>query len=435
MKRVRKKSLFAKSMLSFYHEYLECHKRAKNDIQTKFYIQNFGLSKKILSDNENKELKAFIFFVFLKLEYIDYSIDKVEKCIVLDQYEKAYKKGIRLFRELKLIIKALGKIDEIIKTKTRGFPEFNWFDVDRFEILTTVNLQKILQNNQDSLCKELVIKDLDLIRSKMNLYKFMVPLYLMMTSSFYSQKTNHYARKTLGVFRTMLQDSSLQCITLQTKNLTGAKSKRNSYNGTTRILGVFTRENEDIYLFRLDFPHTNEESIHINVHESKKGNMVAAGYPLKKTDIQKFSLTQQQIDELFVDDGKYYWFKLRNSQKISELRKPQQTKDDLMTLFRVQSHYIVEKSCKEQEYFRFIKEYKKVLELMGLPFVKSESFDKEDDKYLEVIKQIRKSLIAKNFYSACLLNRMGVCVSKISALTNLSEKVVIDLLDKTKGRY
>ena len=70
------KSLFAKSMRSFYCAYLECHKSAINDDQTQFFMRKFGSSANSLADNENKKLKAYIFFVFLRLEYIDFSIEK-----------------------------------------------------------------------------------------------------------------------------------------------------------------------------------------------------------------------------------------------------------------------------------------------------------------------------------------------------------------------
>lgn len=433
MKTVPPKSLFAKSMCSFYCAYLEFHKSAAIDDQTQFYIRKFGLSANSSADNENRELKACIFFVFLRLEYIDFSINKVAKCIELKQFEKAHRKGLHLFRMIKLIVAALNKIDQIVKM--RNSLTFDWLNVELFEELTMKNLEEVWLNTRDIVRQELIKKDLVYIRDKMNLCKFMLPLYLIMNSSFYGQKTKKYARITLDDFRNMLQDTTLQYLKLQTKKLTGVKSKRNSDNGTTRILGVFTRKNEDIYLFRLDFPHKNEESIHINVHETKNGNIVAAGYPLKKDEIQTFSLTQQEIDELFVYDGKYYWFKLRSQQKISELRRSQQIKDSLMTRFRSQSHFIILSSCKEREYYSFVEEYKRMLEFMQLPFAKSESFDKEDAENVDIIYEIRDSLISKNLYGACLLNRVGVEISKISSLTGLPDDVVVDLLNKTKGLY
>lgn len=432
MKRVPSRSLFAKSMRSFYCAYLECHKSAINDEQAQFFMRKFGLSANSLADNENKELKACIFFVFLRLEYIDFSIDKVAKCVILGQFEKAHRKGLYLFQMIKLVVAALNRIDRIVKM--RYSQEFEWFDVESFEKLTMNNLEEIRLNSQDVICEELVKKDLVYIKEKMNLCKFLVPLYLMMISSFYGEKMRKYARMTLDDFRAMLQDATLQYLKLQTKKMTGVKSKRNSNNGTTRILGVFTRKNEDIYLFRLDFPHKNEESIHINVHETKNGKIVPAAYPLKKDDLQKFSLAQQEIDELFVNDGKHYWFKLRSKQKISELEKPQQLKKLLKDGFRYQSHFIVQNACKEREYYSFVEEYKRILELMHLPFAKSESFDKEDAENVDVIYEIRNSLISKKMYSVCLLNRFGVDISKISSLTGLSD-VVVDLLNKTKGLY
>lgn len=433
MKRVPSRSLFAKSMRSFYCAYLECHKSAINDEQAQFFMRKFGLSANSLADNENKELKACIFFVFLRLEYIDFSIDKVAKCVILGQFEKAHRKGLYLFQMIKLVVAALNRIDRIVKM--RYSQEFEWFDVESFEKLTMNNLEEIRLNSQDVICEELVKKDLVYIKGKMNLCKFLVPLYLMMISSFYGEKTKKYARITLDNFRTMLQDATLQHLKLQTKKMTGIKSKRNSDNGTTQILGVFTRKNEDIYLFRLDFPHKNEESIHINVHETKNGSIVAAAYPLEKDEIQKFSLTQQEIDEIFVDDGKRYWFKLRSRKKISELRKSQQLKEALLSRFRSQSHFIVLSSCKEREYYSFVEEYKRILKLMHLPFAESESFDKEDAKNVDIIYKIRNSLISTKMYGACLLNRVGVEISKISSLTGLPDDVVVDLLNKTKGLY
>lgn len=433
MKTVPPKSIFAKSMCSFFCAYLDCHKRAMLDSQTKFYIRKFGFSANSLADNENKELNACIFFVFLRLEYIDFSIDKVVKCVELKQFEKAIKNGFRLFRMIRLIVITLNKIDQIIKM--RNSSTFDWFDVESFEKLTMKNLKEIQLNTRDIIREELIKKDLEFIKGKMNLCKFLIPLYLMRNSPFYGEKIKKYARITLDDFRTMLQDSTLQYLKLQTKKMTGAKSERNSDNGTTRILGVFTRKNEDIYLFRLDFPHKNEESIHINVHETKNGKIVPAGYPLEKDEIQKFLLTQQEIDDLFVDDGKYYWFKLRNKQKISQLRKSQQLKESLMTIFRSQSHFIVVNSCKESEYYFFVEEYKRMLELMQLPFAESESFDKEDDKNVDFIYKIRDSMILGKMYSACLLNRLGAKISEISSMTGLRDNIVVNLLNRTKGLY
>ena len=422
-------------MRSSYCAYLERHKSARIDDQTQFYIHKFGLSTRSLTDNENKELKAIIFFVFLRLEYIDFSIDKVEKCVELKQYEKAYRKGLRLFRILKLVVRALNKIDQIIKKIRSDFPDFVWFNVEYFEEIMMNNLDSFRLNPNDVILPELIKIDLEFIKCKMNLCKFMIPLYLIMNSFFYSEKTKKYARITLYKFRTMLQDASLQYLKLQKKRLTGNKSQRNSDNGTTRILGVFTRKNEDIYLFRLDFPHKNEESIHINVHESKNGKIDPAAYPLKRDELRKYSLSQQEIDNLFVDEGIHCWFKLRSQQKISELRKSQQKKDELMTRFRSQSHLIVANSCKEREYYKFVEEYKGILKLMKLPFARSDSFDKEDDKNVNIIYEIRDTLISKKMYCACLLNRLGYKISEISNSTGLSQIVVNDLLNKTKGLY
>lgn len=427
------KSLFAKSMRSFYCAYLECHKSAINDDQTQFFMRKFGSSANSLADNENKELKAYIFFVFLRLEYIDFSIEKVAKCVFFNQFEKAHRKSRHLFRMIKLIVDVLNMIDQIVKM--RYSQAFNWFDVEFFKKLMMNNLEELQSDPSDIIRGELIKKDLVYIKDKMNLCKFMLPLYLIMNSSFYGEKMKKYARITLDDFRTLLQDASLQYLKLQTKKMTGVKSKRSSDNGTTRILGIFTRKNEDIYLFRLDFPHKNEESIHINVHETKNGCIVPAAYPLEKDELKKLSLTQQEIDDLFVNDGMHYWFKLRNRQKISELRKPQQLKETLMTRFRSQSHFIVLSSCKESEYFSFVEEYKRMLELMHLPFAESESFDKEDAQNVDAIYKIRDSLISTKMYGACLLDRYGVEISKISSLTGLSNDVVIDLLKKTKGLY
>ena len=213
MKRVPSRSLFAKSMRSFYCAYLECHKSAINDEQAQFFMRKFGLSANSLADNENKELKACIFFVFLRLEYIDFSIDKVAKCVILGQFEKAHRKGLYLFQMIKLVVAALNRIDRIVKM--RYSQEFEWFDVESFEKLTMNNLEEIRLISQDVICEELVKKDLVYIKEKMNLCKFLVPLYLMMISSFYGEKMRKYARMTLDDFRAMLQDATLQYLKLQ----------------------------------------------------------------------------------------------------------------------------------------------------------------------------------------------------------------------------
>lgn len=73
-------------------------------------------------------------------------------------------------------------------------------------------------------------------------------------------------------------------------------------DGTNCILVFFMCFNNDVYLFRLDFPHIKENAIHINLHEKRKSHLEFDREDTKNVEIMENILRSLSCRDCLISD-------------------------------------------------------------------------------------------------------------------------------------
>lgn len=187
-------------------------------------------------------------------------------------------------------------------------------------------------------------------------------LVLMECSSFYAEQIRIIAKSILLVFKEILADARIERIEIDPSISSGiirAGSKM-----TTGIKIFFALGNMDRYCLRIDFPHEGEDFLHYNLHEP--GERTTA-LPLKWEQYNDLKVKYGNLDDLFFEYGKLYWFRsnfLRKLKKCAPSRKvlidgeDGEFEEEIRQLFHEQGHYrMFNESITKMHMHEFIAEF------------------------------------------------------------------------------
>ena len=366
----------------------------KNYEDSKRFIKKsliVNLCHKFKKYSDNKEIQIKIFQAYLLLMKFQENIVTIYhnyNNLSAPEYLEILKSNLyQLLDNLDYVQNAINTHNKLeIADYRRDYEDFFDYVHSLINSLNTTSVRFLKE-----LYTILINDGLDLIQEQIDSFKFLFPLLVFSFSPFCNETEKEFSRNLYSYLRKIVGDSNLNYIQIQSKALNKRKAidKRNSYDGTTRFLFIFTRRNYDIYLARLDFPHKNENQIHINLHELKNGKyLMEACYPLSEKDINKLSLSDEEIQTLFLKTKDGYFFRSKKTQIIGSVSKPQSIKDQLRKLLRQQSHIEIFENTQEKSFLKFISYYCKSITELHLGHLDTNSFDKEDDKNIKKLNDL-----------------------------------------------
>ena len=86
---------------------------------------------------------------------------------------------------------------------------------------------------------------------------------------------------------------------------------------------LLQKKNEDIYQFRIDFPHRGENGIHINLEETKNEELIFTGYPVSIEELSDIKISEESLFKIFFRLDGFYWFKVNPKNNISQISENQ----------------------------------------------------------------------------------------------------------------
>lgn len=396
-----------KSILLFYQSYKENAPYDFDSNQIKHLFEKFKIKKydknipKKLKNNylENSQEYSNLFSLFFLLYYIKYYTEKLDKSIFHQDFEKAKKAYDKVFTEFILVTTIFTELEVLFESKFSTDIKFFTFDYSRF-FETLRNSIFIYERKPDSKkFKFLIRSDIRLLDDRINTFKFLLSFFFIIISPFYNQKHKDSALNVLKVLKIILNKSTLQYIQIQKKKVNFFKKVqyRGQKDGTTRILGIFTRYNDDVFLFRLDFPHVKETEIHVNLHEKKGKKLVDAYFPMTKEEIDKYNISDEFLEKITLFQEGLYWFKSNLKQNVAETKLPADVKESFNKIFRQESHFEFESGELEKCYNKMLKNYLDIfLKLNVDDDAYVEDFNREDSKNVEIIQNILNTKVCND---------------------------------------
>lgn len=391
----------------------QCYKKEivynfdKNQIKNMFrdlsindYEQDIKIPRKSRKEFYNySSYCSDLFSLFFLLNHINYYTEKLEKSIYLKAFDKARKAFDKVYSDFTIIVSLFTKVEIFVRDK---------FNIDfSFFIFEYNNFFKTLQNSitiyehgkEEDKYKFFLNYDILQLENRISTYKFFLPLFIIILSPFYNKKYKASAIKLIIVLKKILNKSKLQYIQIQKKNVKFLKriKRRGHRDGTTRILGIFTRFNDDVYLFRLDFPHAKENAIHINLHEKRKNHLVEAYYPMTNDEIKKFGIPDDLLEKITLYQEGLYWFRSDMKKIVAETSKTKTVQESIDSLYHAQSHFEFEKGRKERFYNKLIKFFIDLLLQLNMSRdVVVEEFNREESKNVEIMETILRASICND---------------------------------------
>lgn len=390
----------------------KCNESQVNVLNAKIGIEDIELDEDFSTDEELYFAQLYV--IFFELNYLHFTLKKIIKCLDLSQYEKALTKTQELEADIQLLFSFLSSIELYI---SNNYVQFNSFitplPINFFKTLKRSII--LLRANKFPEYQDAFIRlDVSLLTSKLNVIKFLYPLYFMIVLSTYNTEYKNYSKRLLFEMNKILGSSGLQYIQLQQMRFDKNKpiDLRGVSAGTTRVLGIFTRDNDDIYLFRIDFPHHKEESIHINLHETTKNNtdLTDAYYPISYEEKKNSLIVSSILDEITFDtqDG-YYWFKSKAKSIVSEFSGVlQNDKDDAIEYLNSRHHFEIENTSEEDSYMNFINHYTNFFNYLNMPFIKLEPFGRQNKENAALIKKFRDEIKERMVIYAMYYIKCGI---------------------------
>lgn len=367
---------------------LRYYDQAERFIRKSFIVNFYSKFQKYIN---NKITQTKIFQAYLLLMKFDENILSIHHNYT-NPTGVAYLKNIE--NNLYLLLDTMDYIHREMNSQykleiadyRRDYEDFFNYVVELIHSFNNSTIQEIRDNSSF-----LLNNALEFLSEQIDSFKFLLPLLVFSFSPFCNKHEKEFSRNLYAYLRKIIGDSNLISLQIQSKSLNIRKNidKRNSYDGTTRFLCIFTRRNYDIYLARLDFPHKNETQIHINLHELKNGKkLMEACYPLSEDEINKLSLSEADIKTIFLKTKDGYFFRSKKKQIINELSINNSKKDQLRTLLRQQSHFEIIENNQEKSFLKFISFYCKSLSNLHLGHLEINEFDKENDKNVNKLNDL-----------------------------------------------
>lgn len=234
-----------------------------------------------------------------------------------------------------------------------------------------------------------------ILRKKIDVLKFILVFLIMIRSPEYSHEWKMYGYQFIEACKDMFFCATLHRMVIQKAELEGEATDRCSTDNTTRMQMIFSLENNDIYILRIDMPHQGEEKLHINMEECHEHGVIASGFPLKFNE-EKCSelkkLLSSHFEELFYSAGNRIWFRTKFKNKLQHLDIDSEIKDRVEFIFNEQSHKEIITHYSEEQVLAFFEEVKKYLEEFQLTHILQTELKRNNEKVYYEVKKIRKNL-------------------------------------------
>lgn len=240
------------------------------------------------------------------------------------------------------------------------------------------------------MCCETII-----LRKKVDVLKFILVFLIIIRSPEYSKEWKTYAYQFIEVCKDIFSCATLHRMVIQKAELTGEIVDRCSENNTTRMQIVFSLENNDIYILRIDMPHQGEEKLHINMEECLEHGVIASGFPLKLYEekcVEVRKILRHHFNELFYFAGNRIWFRTNFLNKLNHVDIDVEKKQRIISIFKKQSHKEILSYYDEAQVLAFFDEVKKYLERFQLTHMLQTQLKRNNEKVYREVKKIRKNL-------------------------------------------
>ena len=248
-----------------------------------------------------------------------------------------------------------------------------------------------------------------ILRKKIDVLKFILVFLIMIKSPEYSPEWKMYAYQFIEACKDMFFCATLHRMVIQKAELEGEAADRCSADNTTRMQMIFSLENNDIYILRIDMPHQGEEKLHINIEECHELGVIASGFPLKTSESKCFELKKllgSHFDELFYTAGNRIWFRTRFKNKLQHADIESEIRERVEQIFNEQSHKEIITNYSEEQVLAFFEEVKKYLEEFQLTHMLQTELRRNNEKVYYEVKKIRKNLdILQRFWK--LMDKKG----------------------------
>ena len=345
------------------------------------------------------------FLIYAIDDYIYKDMD-----VILANSIGSYMDGVSMLRELqeKLLLIHLG-ISSFTINLDQDEDKFDWskhYNVASNMHLLVANHIKtqlykcnLISNNPVELCfgecylsDIILLIDLFRIRRQLIVEKLMIALLFMGRSPEYDELANQCAKSLIELLSEIMFCGEIHKIYVQKGYFdTYSDKEMTSKDYTTRLSIIFSANNDDFYLLRIDMPHKGEEQIHINMEEIANHKNVAVGYPLKLDELEESIICDRELfNELFFVLNDRIWFRSQFARLLKHSQADNNQKIYLEELFHRQSHKVMCRSMESKEIaIAFVDELKKIIDRLHISSVEHLAFGKEDIPYESEITRMR----------------------------------------------
>lgn len=279
----------------------------------------------------------------------------------------------------------------------------------------------------------------------MDVLKFVLAFLMIIKSPEYTKKWKIYAYQFIEVCKDIFFCATLHRMIIQRAELTGKAANRCSDDNTTRMQLIFSLENNDIYILRIDMPHKGEEKLHINMEECIESGVVASGFPLKFDGEKSLKLRKilgRYFDKLFYTAGNRIWFRTNFLNKLNHVDIDSEKKERVRSIFKAQSHKEIISYYDEVQVLAFFDEIKKYLEKFQLTHMLQTKLKRNSEQVYNEVKKIRKNFekiqnlweeMERNFYSPVSLRECLWILYKKQGLEQMNvSKESMEIMELSK---
>lgn len=364
-------------------------------------------SEEIISDSfQRYKLDSVASNICTILITIDISLKEDENIFInieLGEYEEVYKKINSKIADLIFISNGVADyVMDIYRGKEFNFskhyaimPDMHKYLIYQRNIQSTKDIKKLIGKNNCFISDIVLGFELLIVKRKTDILELILALICIYKSYEYEEYMQDYAKQLIDLIQEIMFCGEIHKIYIQMKeyNIEIPMDERGSDDATTRFSIIFTASNDDIYLLRIDLPHKGEEKFHLNLHEYINGKLVATGYPLDddiKNNERLRDLLGNKFDEIFFRNEGHIWFKADFENRLEKMNIGQETKKELLTLFKYRCHYpIVFNVNDENKYVEFLEEMKEYLVSFDLEGSIIKSYNKNTKNIEEEVIKIR----------------------------------------------
>ena len=283
----------------------------------------------------------------------------------MGEYEEVYKKINSKIADLIFISNGVADyVMDIYRGKEFNFskhyaimPDMHKYLIYQRNIQSTKDIKKLIGKNNCFISDIVLGFELLIVKRKTDILKLILALICIYKSYEYEEYMQDYAKQLIDLIQEIMFCGEIHKIYIQMKeyNIEIPMDERGSDDATTRFSIIFTASNDDI---------KNNERLR--------------------------DLLGNKFDEIFFRNEGHIWFKADFENRLEKMNIGQETKKELLTLFKYRCHYpIVFNVNDENKYVEFLEEMKEYLVSFDLEGSIIKSYDKNTKNIEEVVIKIR----------------------------------------------